>query len=114
MNGEIIYYGVSDSLLCRGVSRCFRGRACEIRIDRIEVPHILHLLRIQGLPIATILSGKLRYGSNRFLDLSDWMLAKCSYPKLWQVPHYLQDVVWVKADNREQTMLACVQVHKKS
>jgi len=112
MNGEITFCGIHENLMCTGVRVHRAGAWDEIHIDRLEVPHMLHLLRIQGLPIASIFSGELRYGK-RTLDLTGWMLAKCSYPKLWEVPHYLRKIVLVKGDDKEQTMLACVGVHKK-
>jgi hypothetical protein len=112
MNGEIIYYGVPECLECLGVKKLQHSGWDELRIERVRIPHMLHLLRMQGLPISSMFLGEIRC-DGRITSLASWMLAKCSTPLMWEVPHYLRNIVLVKGDNREQTMLACVAAHSK-
>lgn len=112
MNAEIFYYGVPEPVRCSEVKRTLHERWDQLDIGSAVVPHMLHLLRIQGLPIASMFSGELRYG-DECIHLADWMLAKCASPHLWEVPYVLRGVVLVKGDTRESTELACVGVHSK-
>lgn len=112
MNGTITCFGVTETIDYFEGRKCFGDKWDEIRLERVRVPHMLHLLMVQGLPIASVFSGEIRLGGKR-VKLSDWRLAKCSYPPLWQVPLYLRDVVLVKGDTQNMTMQACLEVHRK-
>lgn len=111
MNGIITYLGVAELIEYTGGRKCFGDKWCEIRLDRVLVPHMLHLLMVQGLPIASVFSGSIQMV--KAISLNDWRLAKCSFPPIWRVPFYLRDIVLVKGDNMEGTMRACLEVHRK-
>lgn len=110
MNARIIYYGVQEFLECNGVYMRILRDWDEIRIDRVKIPHMLHLLRLQGLPVASMFTGELKYDGRSML-LRDWALAKCDTSKMWDTPHYMRNVVLVQAPTKEQTMVACVRLH---